>query len=68
MCTGLLTWEEMYEFIYLAQLLPDNENLSTLKETFLVFFTLSVLYSAQNKSNLKIVPGLELFRFNLVQR
>lgn len=32
------------------------------------FFSLSVLYSVQNKSNLRIIPGLELFRFNLVQR
>lgn len=65
----------MYEIIYRAVF---SHAFFCDKEIFLhsqkrgkqagLFFSLSVLYSAQNKSNLKIVQGLELFRFNLVQR
>lgn len=63
----------MYEIIYYAMfshafLSQTNHSALTEKEKGFFFFLLSLLYSVQNKSNLKIVPGLELFRFNLVQR
>ena len=61
----------MYEIIYHAVFFrafsSDKEISLHSQKREKGFFSLSVLYSVQNKSNLKIVPGPELFRFNLVQ-
>lgn len=62
----------MYEIIYhtmFSHAFLWQANVSALTEKAKrILFSLSVLYAVQNKSNLKIIQGLELFRFNLVQR